>query len=358
MPRIIAHLDMDAFFAAIEERDNPQFAGLAIVVGADPAGGRGRGVVSTANYKAREYGIRSATPISLAWRFSQAALKKGRPATIFLPVDFKKYEKVSENIIKLVRRFSPLVEQASIDEAYLDLSFCKTFERARKLCLRIKKEIRKQEKLTCSIGIGYNRLVAKVASDMQKPDGLTIVRPKEVLNFFGVLPIRKIPGIGPKTEALLQKQNVNTVSDLRKMTRKALRWELGKWGEDFYEKARGIDDSPVTEEYEAKSIGEQETFLNDTQDPGYIVERLRILCKNVISSLKREGWHSFRTAVITVRFSDFETKTRSHTAHYEISDENTLFVQALRLLLPFFDRRENPRQKKIRLVGIRVEKLK
>ncbi|OHA63425.1 MAG: hypothetical protein A2667_03140 [Candidatus Wildermuthbacteria bacterium RIFCSPHIGHO2_01_FULL_47_27] len=356
--RIIAHLDMDAFFAAIEERDNPQFAGLAIVVGADPDDGRGRGVVSTANYKAREYGIRSAIPISIAWRFSRAALKLGKPATVFLPVDYEKYERVSENIIKIARRSAPLVEQASVDEAYLDLSFCKTYKRAENLCRQIKKEIRGREKLTCSVGIGPNKLVAKIASDMKKPDGLTVVRPEEVLNFLGILSVRKIPGIGPKTEALLRKQNVSTVSDLRKITRRALRWQLGKWGEDIYMKARGIDASPVTEEYEAKSIGEQETFSRDTQDPGFMVERLRILCKNIISRLGKEGWQSFRTAVITVRFSDFETKTRSQTMLYESCDENSLFLQALRLLLPFFDRRENPRQKKIRLVGIRIEKLK
>ncbi|HEB14003.1 MAG TPA: hypothetical protein ENI09_01150, partial [candidate division WWE3 bacterium] len=164
--RIIAHLDMDAFFAAVEERDNPHFAGLPIVVGADPENGRGRGVVSTANYKAREFGIRSATPISTAWKMAKAAKEKGEPETIFLPVSMNRYKEVSGRIIKLVRNLVPAVEQVSVDEAYLDLNSSTKVRNSKnprgealKICQKIKKKIQKEEGLTASIGIGPNKLV-------------------------------------------------------------------------------------------------------------------------------------------------------------------------------------------------------
>ncbi len=355
--RIIAHLDMDAFFAAVEERDNPQFKGMPIAVGAEPGQGRGRGVVSTANYKARECGIHSALPISTAWWLSENARMAGKPAVIFLPVDIEKYAAVSGKIMDIVRKYSPKVEEASIDEAYFDMSFTGSFAKAGEICQKIKSEIREKEKLTCSIGIGPNKLIAKIASGVKKPDGLTIVEEKDKENFLAPLAIRKIPGIGPKTEEMFKNKGVNIVRDLKKFSREQLEKMLGKWGLELYEKVRGRDDSPIVEEYEAKSIGEQETFLKDTKDSNFIFGRLNLMCKSIIGRLAAAGFKSFRTVVVTVRFADFQTQTRSHTLAKPTAMQKILEFEALKLLSPFLDKRENPKGKLIRLIGVRVEKL-
>ena len=250
--RIIAHLDMDAFFAAIEERGNPEWRGLPIVVGADPMGGAGRGVVSTANYKAREYGIHSALPISQAWRYSERARMKGLKPALFLSVDHRKYSAVSGRIMAIIRRHADIVEEASIDEAYFDLSFTGSFDKAQEICRRIKEEIRKEENLTASIGLASNKLVAKIASDKQKPDGLTIVMPEEAESFIEPLPVRRIPGIGPKAEIKLGRLRIRTVRDLKRLTEDELKGLFGKWGADLYRKVRAKDENPVQEFYETK----------------------------------------------------------------------------------------------------------
>ncbi|MBI4085643.1 MAG: DNA polymerase IV [Candidatus Liptonbacteria bacterium] len=355
--RIIAHLDMDAFFAAVEERERPRLRGKPIIVGADPKNGQGRGVVSTANYAAREYGIRSAMPISQAWRLSEGARRNGKPAAVFLEPDFNKYADASDKIIAIAKTYAPLVEQASIDEMYLDLSFSKNYGQAEKIANKIKREIKTRERLTCSIGISPNKLVSKIASDMKKPDGLTIVLPEFVEKFIEPLAIRKIPGIGPKTEELFLKKGVRIVADLKKFSREELGEILGVWGLELYEKVRGRDDSPLIEEREVKSVGSQETFEKDTLDSGIVINLLKVLADEVIGNFKKEGFEKFRRVVVTVRFADFETKTKSRTIKEPADSLETLQFEALNLLMPFFDKRENPRAKKIRLIGIRVEKL-
>lgn len=355
--RIIAHLDMDAFFAAIEERDKPFLLDKPIAVGADPKEGKGRGVVSTANYKARKYGIHSALPISIAWRLSEQAKKRGNLPVVFLGVDYEKYSKVSGGILSILRQYAEHIEPASIDEAYLDLSFAGSYDKAVEIVLRLKKEILERQKLTASVGIGPNKLIAKIASDFQKPDGLTAVDEKDMEAFLDPLPIRKIPGIGPKTESLFNRRGAKIVSDLKKNSRDDLRETLGKWGEELYDKIRGIDESPIVEEYEAKSIGEQETFEKDTLDSAIILERMKAMCQDVIRRLKAENFKSFRLVVITVRFAEFETKTRSHTLRTAADSFESLYLETIRLILPFFDKRRNPKRKPIRLIGVRIEKL-
>lgn len=357
MHRIIAHLDMDAFFAAVEEQDNPKLQGLPIVVGADPLGGKGRGVVSTANYKARTYGIHSAMPISKAWQLSETARGNGKPPAIFVRPNFERYSKISEQITVILRRHASLIERASIDETYFDLSFANSLKKVTEICLTIKDEIKTREGLTASIGIGPNKLIAKIASDFKKPDGLTVVEEKDAEEFLSPLPIRKIPGIGPKTEAYLHSLGIKVVRDMRRFSREELQGMFGKWGIDLYDKIRGIDDSPIQEFYEAKSVGEQETFLRDTRDSGFIVEHMRIMCKDILHRLFEEGFKTFRTVVITVRFADFETKSRSRTLAHPADSLKDLELEAMRLLLPFFDRRKNPKLKLIRMIGVRVEKL-
>lgn len=355
--RIIGHLDMDAFFASVEERDNPQFRGLPIAVGADPIGGKGRGVISTANYKAREYGIHSALPISMAWRLSEEARHAEKPAVVFLPVNFSRYAEVSEKIMDIIRKFSSIVEEASVDEAYFDLSFAGSYAKAKEIALKIKAEIKEKEKLTCSVGIGPNKLIAKISSGFKKPDGLTTIEESEAENFLSSMSIRAIPGVGPKTEELFKKRGVRFVRDLKKFSRENLEEIMGKRGLELYEKARGRDNSFLVTEYEAKSIGEQETFSKDTLDSSFIFSRLKAMCADIIRRFSEKDFKNFRTVVVAVRFQDFETQSRSHTLAKITDERKILEFEALKLLSPFLDKRKNPKKKLIRLIGVRLEKL-
>ncbi|MBX3300845.1 MAG: DNA polymerase IV [Nitrospira sp.] len=357
MPRIIAHLDMDAFFAAIEERDTPAFRGVPLVVGADPLDGKGRGVVSTSNYLARAYGIHSATPISTAWRLSEAARHAGKPPVIFVSVDMPKYARVSEEVMRTVRRFIAKVEQASIDEVYGDLSWTESYEEAERICRRLKEAIVSEVRLTASVGIGPNKLIAKIASGWQKPNGLTVVREEEVETFLSPLSVRVIPGIGPKTETMLREKGITIVNDLRHLSVHVLEQLLGKRGVALYSKACGQDDSLVEEHSEVQSISEQETFESDTLDSHTLFTRLDSLARGVMDRLTLEGFEAFRTVVLTVRFADFETKSRAHTLAAATRDPGVLQREGLKLLMPFLDRRENIRRKRIRLLGLRLEKL-
>ncbi len=355
--RIIGHLDMDAFFAAIEERDNPHYRGLPIVIGADPKGGKGRGVVSTANYKAREYGIHSALPISIAWRLSQKAKAKGLPEAIFFEPDMKKFARNSRQVMEIIRQHSFLVEPASVDEAYFELTNLKNFKNAIIEAKKIKKQIKEEMKMTCTIGIGPNKLVAKMAAASKKPDGLVVIPPNKVQKFLDPLPSEKIPGIGPKTALELEKMGIKTIEDLRtKISREKLEEDFGKWGSAMYAKARGIDETPLQEDHEAKSVGEQETFEQDTKNFDLVYKKMASLCDSVIVNMKKEGFKKFQNAVLTVRFADFETKDRAVTLKEPSDDPDILKNELTKLLLRFFDKRENPRKKAIRLVGVRLKK--
>lgn len=360
---IIAHLDMDAFFAAIEERENPQFAGLPIVIGADPKNGLGRGVVSTANYEARKYGIHSAMPISKAYRLARC--KK----TIFLPVNHSFYEKVSEGVMKIIatllncymvqknpaQPLSSIIEQTSIDEAYLDLSVCNNYPAAIELVKKIKQEIKSQEKLTAKVGIGSNKLIAKMASASCGPDEVKVIMPVNIEGFLDPLPIGDIPGIGPKSEDFFHKKNIFKVSDLKKISQEQLKSWMGKWGEDMYKKVRGIDDSQVTVEREIKSISEQETFENDTLSASYIIDHLQKAAERVFERMQKEEIKGFRTVTFSIRFFDFQTITRAHSFKDHTDQLTILKIESLKRLLPFLDRRQNPKLKPVRLIGVGIE---
>ena len=363
--RIIGHLDMDAFFASLEEAGSPIFKGLPIAVGSDPKNGTGRGVVSTANYKAREYGIHSALPISQAWRLSQKAKSEGKPEVVFLEVDFERYNKASAQVLEIIRKYAKVVESASIDEFYFDLSYsapagrdCASgWKKAEEICKKIKKEIKEKLKVTCSVGIGENKLISKISAGFKKPDGLVVVKEAEAEKFLEPLSIRKIPGIGPKTEQTLNEKGIKIIKDLKKFKKEELQELFGKWGEDIYFKARGIDDSLLEENREAKSIGEQATFQYDNLDFIYIGEVFDNLCKSVFQRFLQSGFKTFKTVGITVRFSDFETKTTAKTLKKETRGEKEFIIEALKLLLPYLDKRKNPSKKLIRLIGVKMEKL-
>ncbi len=369
---------MDAFFASVEERERPYLQGQPIAVGSDPQGGKGRGVVSTANYPARAYGVRSATPISKAWELSEQARKAGKPPVVFITPHFPIYESVSREVMAIVAGHlkgtqttlftadPPALEQVSVDECYVDLSFAGSFKKAEEIAVRIKKEIAKKERLSCSIGIGPNKLIAKIASDFKKPDGLTVITEKEVLKFLEPMSVRKIPGIGQKAEEKLARVRVRTARDGRKLSEEKLRGMFGKWGKELFRKFWGEDDSPVVVEAPpAKSIGEQETLPEDSLNMKILFPYLERQAKNLVSYLTRDGFKAFRTVVLTVRFSDFETVSRSRTLQEPISCKSLTLTDGAELLrrnvtqmfFPFLDKRENPNKKKIRLLGVRIEKL-
>jgi DNA polymerase IV (archaeal DinB-like DNA polymerase) len=356
--RIIAHIDMDAFYASVEEHYHPELRGRPLVVGADPKNGSGRGVVTAASYAARRYGIRSALPISRAWRLAEAARRKGEPETVFVRDDRALYLEVSRRIMTIVGEGADAFQAASIDEAYVDLSSLADLERARARARAIKREILEREGLTCSVGIGPNKLVAKIASDFRKPDGLTVVAPDEVQGFLDGLPIRVIPGIGPKTERFLHERGIKVVAELRAVELARLREWLGKGGEDLHRKAHGHSDDPVSSERERKSVGEQETFEVDTLDPAFVLERAQALGETVFRRFVADGFDAFRTVTVTVRFSGFMTVSRSRTGAASFTTAEQLHAEVRQLLEPFFDARENPKSKKIRLIGVRVEKLR
>jgi len=338
MPRIILHIDMDAFFAQVEERENPQFGGKPVAVGADPKGGYGRGVVSTSNYEARKFGIHSAMPISQAFRAC--------PEAIFLPVNMELYKKVSEKIMKIVKKYSAKWEIVSLDEAFLDISGQKN---CGELAKKLKKEILDKENLTATVGIGPNKLIAKMATSRAKPDGLLIIKPNQVKKFLEPLDIEKLPGVGVKTAGKLRAVGINKIKELKKLSKTKLKNMFGIVGEYIYRKARGIDDAPVTSEEVIKSIGKEHTFEKDTRDPEVIFRVFEEIIGKVWQEL-RANHFSFKTVTVVCRFQGFETHTKSKTLREPNRDFEVLKKEAKRLLLEFLV--ENP--KLVRLIGLRL----
>ena len=299
MKRIL-HLDMDAFFAAVEERRNPDLRGKPVVIGGggDPSS---RGVVSTASYEARKYGIHSAMPLRTAFRLC--------PQAIFLPVDYDEYVRASTRFKAVLHRFSPVMEDVGIDEAYLDLS---GIDRPpAEIAADIKRQIFDETQLSCSIGIAPNKLLAKIASDMQKPDGLTILAEKDVPVRIWPMPARKLLGVGPKTEAHLKRIGVETIGQIAALPLERLTEEFGRsWGHYLYEASRGLDDSPVMTHWEPRSMSREMTFESDVRDWQVIARTMADLTKDVVQALRRDGYRG-RTVTLKIRFSDFETHTRS-----------------------------------------------
>jgi nucleotidyltransferase/DNA polymerase involved in DNA repair len=344
MARIILHIDLDAFYASVEERDNPQLKGKPVVVGADPQQGTGRGVVSTCNYAARKFGVHSGMPISIAYRKC--------PDCSFVPVDMDKYVQESIKCQEIFRKYAGAFEIGGIDEFYLDISQrCKTYKEAEKLAKDIQEELLQKRKLTCSIGISSNRLVAKIAADKEKPNGITIVREDYISDFLAPLDIGELLGVGPKTKAKLNELDIFTIKDLRKISKYQLVEWLGKFGAVLYDEARGIDESPIVEEWEVKSIGRQFTFLKDTKDKKLIFEKLVEMINDTIKQTKGEK-KSYKTITIKVRYEDFHTLTKAKTLAESHNDEKTAQLLARELLIPFL---RDPR--KIRLIGFSVSKL-
>ncbi|MEA1945529.1 MAG: DNA polymerase IV [Euryarchaeota archaeon] len=338
---MILLVDMDSFFSSIEVVEHPELAGLSVVVGADPKEGSGRGVVSTCSYEARGYGIHSGMPISRAYRLC--------PDARFLPVNMPLYQSVSGRIMKVLRRYADKFQKVSIDEAFLDIT-TDNFEDAVRIAQNIKEEILDKEKLTCSIGIGPNKLVAKIASDIRKPDGLTIVRPDEVRDFLDPMPAKRIPGIGKKTEKTLKSMEIETIRELREYDVKELVLRFGKWGYQMHALAYGIDEREVKEDSAVKSIGREVTFEEDTSDSGVIHDSIDILADETHTALVKAGY-LFRTVSVKVRFEDFDTHTRAKSIGFLSSDPELIKNLSKKLIDEFIGK------KKIRLIGVRLSNL-
>jgi len=342
--RIILHVDLDSFYPSVEIREHPELKDKPVVVGADPKGGTGRGVVSSASYEARKFGIRSAMPISRAWKLC--------PDGIFLRPHFDLYIPASTAVMKILQSHADKFEQGGIDEAYLDISSkVKDFDEASEFARRIMEEVLEKESLTCSIGIGPNKLIAKIASDFKKPYGLTVVKPEAVKDFLIPLNVGKIPGVGPKTEQALRQLNIETIRDLASLTPETLTRSLGILGIRLHEFANGIDNSEVVEEYETKSIGRDITFERDMDDQAQITQILDELAEEVHAEVIANGF-KFKTVTVRVRYHNFDTHTRAKSLPFPTSDLDILKNSVKRLICSFLRGK-----RKVRLVGIRVSNL-
>jgi DNA polymerase-4 len=338
--RRILHIDMDAFFAAVEQKRRPELIGKPVVIGGegDPTK---RGVVSTASYEARKFGIHSAMPLRTAYRLC--------PEAIFLPVDYKEYSRVSEIIKGILKEIIPLMEDVGIDEAFLDISDIS--RSPEEISLEIKRKIRDRTGLTCSIGIAPNKLLAKIASDMQKPDGLTIISQNDVERMVWPLPVRKLWGIGPKTEAHLNNISIHTIGELTLLSLDRLTDEFGKsYGTYLYHASRGIDESPLITHWEPKSTSREITFQKDIENWQDIAKNLAELVREVAVDLKRAGYKG-RTITVKVRFSDFKTITRAKTLDAPTDTTSGIRKAAFECL------GRVDIKKKIRLLGVRVGNL-
>ena len=334
---------MDAFFAAIEQKDNPALRGKPVVVGGDPFG---RGVVSTASYEARKFGIHSAMPSAHARRLC--------PDAVFLRPRFRRYQEASSAIMAILRQHTGLMEPASLDEAYLDVTRHRFgIDDPVMVATMIKQNIFAVTGLTASAGVAPNLFLAKVASDFKKPDGLTVVRPQEVENFLRELPVRKIPGVGPVTEEALQKLKFLTCGDLAAADLRVLIKHFGKTGVFLQERARGLDEREVEPEWEPKQSSSEETFDQDTKDKNFLKDRLRDYSREVFAGLSESG-RMGKTVVLKVKYFDFEQITRSHTLKREPRDWQEIYGVACDLL----EKKTLAGKKPVRLIGLGLSGLK
>ncbi|MCF7870802.1 MAG: DNA polymerase IV [Candidatus Omnitrophica bacterium] len=339
----MVHLDMDAFFAAVEQRDNPGLADKAVIIGADPKGGQGRGVVATASYPARKFGVASAMPISEAYRRC--------PQGVYLRPKMDKYSKVSKEVYRILYRFSPLVEAVGIDEAFLDISGTfHLFGGPAGVCIKLKEAIKKYTSLTASVGLAPTKMAAKIASDFEKPDGFYQVKEAELLDFLWPLDIAKLPGVGKKTKKALNGLGIYKVGQLARFDRNILEKYFGKQGLSLWLFANGVDSRKIEKPGAAKSIGAEFTFPKDTADSFRVEAVLSQLSEEVAERLKEAGWRA-KNISLKIRLEDFSTHNRSIQLIKATNFYNTIFKSVKRLYYNsgFFG-------KKIRLIGVKSEK--
>lgn len=334
---MILHVDMDAFYASVEERDRPELAGRPVIVGGTP---EGRGVVAAANYEARKYGVHSAMPAATAKRLC--------PHAVFLRVRMELYAEVSDQIRSIFQSYTPLVEPLSLDEAFLDVTgSLPLYGSAVTIGQSIKRDIRDRLFLVASVGVAPNKFLAKIASDLEKPDAFVVVDPQRIQEFLDPLPVGRLWGVGRVTNKVFDKLGVRTIGQLRQMPVELLRQQFGNNGDHLWELAHGIDERPVVPEHEAKSISHEKTFSRDLEDPEVVQAWLLELSEQVGCRLRRHGLKG-RTVQLKVRFDDFQTVTRSQTLPGPTDVTQEIWQIATAMLAD----RMPSRRLKVRLLGV------
>jgi DNA polymerase-4 len=339
---MILHVDMDAFYASVEERDNPDLVGKPVIVGGTA---EGRGVVCAANYVARQYGIHSAMPAITAVRLC--------PQGVFLPLRMEHYAQISREIREILDRFTPLVEPLSLDEAFLDVSGCEgLFGPAPRIGKKIKEEIRRRVHLVASVGVAPNKFLAKIASDLKKPNGFVVVDPHGIHDFLDPLPVGRLWGIGKVSSKAFQKLGITTIGQLRQLPLAILESHFGKSGRHFWQLANGIDDRRVIPDREAKSISHETTFAEDIGQLEVLREWLMEQTEQVARRLRRHQLVG-RTVQLKIRFQDFSTITRSQTLREPTNITQEIWQAAAKLLTSRLPARRGP----VRLLGVGVSGL-
>jgi DNA polymerase IV len=335
--RQILHVDLDAFFVAVEQARDPSLRGKAVVVGGDPGG---RGVVATASYEARQFGVRSGMPLRTARRLASDA--------IFLRGDFKEYSRVSTSFHAVLRDYSPLVESGGLDEAYIDLTGCEPLVgSAEQAAQSLRRHVRTELGIAASVGIASSRLVAKVASDAAKPDGVIEVPPGGEPGFLAPMPLRALPMLGPSMEKRLEQLGLRTLGQLAALPVATLEGLFGRHGRVIWQRAQGIDATPVGGEAGAKSISREGTFSSDVVDPQHLRAVLRAFSESVGSQLRQQGRRA-RTVTLKLRWEDFTTISRSITLSRPVSSNDAIFNAANGLLENVRESNRRP----VRLIGV------
>ena len=331
---MILHVDMDAFFAAVEQHDDPSLRGKCVIVG----GTSGRGVVSAASYEARRFGVHSAMPVFQA--------KQRCAHGVFIHPRMGRYREVSAEVMGVLRRYSPLVEPVSVDEAYLDVGGCgRLFGTPEDIAANIKAAVHDETGLTCSIGVAPCKFLAKIASDMNKPDGLTVIGSESVREFIDALDIRKVPGVGASTEPVLRRLGIHRLGDARQVPDVVLERHLGRYGPRLRRLAEGDDDSPVTPSVPAKSVSSESTLSKDTKDPALLRRVLLGQSETVARQLRRLGVKA-RTVQIKMKDAAFHQLTRQTTLEMPTQSGRAIYTAACGLL------EHHSPQGKLRLIGV------
>ncbi len=332
---------MDAFFVSVEQVRDPSLLGKPVIVGGDPDG---RGVVAAASYEARKYGIHSAQPIARAKRLC--------PHAVFLRGSHHLYSEFSGRIFDILDRYSPLVEPMSLDEAYIDLTGCERLHGPMtETAVRMHDEIKSTVGINASVGMAANKLMAKIASDMAKPNGLLRILPGHEAAFLAPLPIGRIPGIGPKSGEQFKRMGIHTVRDLAQLPLELLEEVYGEWGSRLYQKARGVCRSPVLKRDDTRSISRETTLEEDSTDPAFLKSTLSYLVEKAASQLREEGLRA-RCVSLKLRYSDFKTVTRSHTLSDAACEDHVIFDTVVGLFRKLFTRRT-----RVRLIGVALSSL-
>lgn len=337
-PRKILHIDMDAFYASVEQREDPELQGRPVAVG-----GSKRGVVMAASYEARKFGVKSAMPSGLARRLC--------PELIFVKPHFEIYTEVSRQVREIFRTYTDLVEPVSIDEAYLDVTETKIGPPSATLIARaIKRDILETTRLTATAGVSFNKFLAKTASGMNKPDGLTVILPENAREVLDALEIGRFHGIGPKTAERLRRAGINTGADLRALSERELAAKFGKAGRYYYRMVRGIDDRSVRTHRRRKSLGAERTFLEDIGNIDELLNRLSGIAETISQRMERASL-SGRTVTVKIKYYDFTISTRSRTLSHGIHTAEDLFRIGSELL------RNPPPARPLRLIGLSLSNL-